>query len=82
MTQASLLCHSPAREAAMALPLAVQRAASFDDDLFPMLTVPLAVVLAMTHVKRHEELERAGVLVHFHELFGRAMLLGRPLVST
>ena len=49
--------------------------------LFPMFTVSVAVVLALSYVKRHEELLSTGDLVEFCDSLGHAMFVSHQWMS-
>ena len=49
---------------------------------FPMMTVPLEILLAMTRIQAHEDLMKVGALVEFDDTLGTAMFVSHQWVHS
>jgi len=50
--------------------------------IFPMMTVPLETLLAMTRIQTHEDLLQVGALVEFSDTLGKAMFVSHQWVHS
>ena len=51
-------------------------------ETFPMMTVPLETLLAMTRLQAHEDLMEVGALVEFSDALGKAMFVSHQWVHS